>query len=248
MSVLDELGLVKENNYLVIHFIAENKILPLRVVRRNNRGFERFEYGPIPVTFEGYSQGVIPARQYTPEFTFSYNRLLPEDAPDMWYFTDKNKVYHVYVTIEPAYLLRVMRRIPQGTSPYSFRTISASASQILELEFGFTRGKRIEQVFLPNLKIGWVVGNPTNIDLKTYVTFIYGDYDVEFVRDAETIWNLMIKKKPAHWFTMGGTVTVPSGTMENILKALDATLISMLPAHMSPDEAIANIRTELGGE
>jgi len=241
MRVVDELGLVRENGIIVVHFLFNNTILPLRVVRRANKGNETFTYGALPVSFSGYSSGVIPSRQTSTEFTFTYSRLLPEEQTDMWYFTDEKKIYHVYINIEPAYMLRVFRRIPYGSTPYVFRSVSASPTDALEIEFGFTRGKWIEQVFLPNIKIGWIVANPTNVDLRTYVKFIYGDYDVEFISNPDTIWDIMTGKISAHWVTFGGIAPITGGVLNKSMEALHATPIQLLPTYMSRDEAVAQI-------
>jgi len=39
-------------------------------------------------------------------------------------------------------------------------------------------------------------------DLKTNVMIKYAEYEVEIPRDAETIFNLMMRKVPAHWYTL----------------------------------------------
>lgn len=241
MRVVDEFGLVRENNIIVVHFIYNNTILPLRVVRRNNKGNEFFIYGSLPVSFSGYDAGIIPARQTSTEFTFTYTRLLPEEQTDMWYFTEKKKIYHVYINIEPAYMLRVFRRIPYGSTSYVFRSVSASPTNALEIEFGFTRGKWIEQVFLPSIKIGWIVANPTNVDLRTYVKFIYGDYDVEFISNPEVIWDIMTGRIQAHWVSFGGIAPITTGVINKSLEALHAVQVPLLPTYMNRDEAIAQI-------
>jgi len=243
-SIVDEKGLVLENNILVIHFPFANAIVPLRVVKRNNKGFEEFLYGALPVTFSGYSSGVIPARQTTEEFTFSYSRLVPEISPDMWYFSDENKVYHVHIYIEPAHLLRVFKRIPYGTTPYEFRGVSASPTLALNIEFGFTRGY-VEQVYLPNIKIGWMVTNPTNIDLRTYVRFVYGEYETEFIEDPEAIWDIMIGKILAYWYAFGAEIPIPTGTIKRALDAIHGYALTLLPKHLPRGEAVETIRSEL---
>ena len=245
-KVLDAKGLVKENYVLVVYFPFENAILPLRVVKRLNAGLEEFYYGPIPYTASGHETGVVPANSTTSEFTFSYARLVPEVAADMWFFTDENKVYHVHVFIEPAYLLRCFVRIPYGTTHYDFRGVTPSEGLAKEIEFGFFRGYK-EMVFLPHIKVGWIIANTTNIDLRTYVKFIYGEYETEFVRDPEVIWDIMIKKIPAHWVTFGGKIPIDAGTMQKMLGALNAAIIHMLPMWTPRDQAVEQIRREIEG-
>ena len=245
MKVTDEKGLVLENQILTIIYPFENAITPFRVVTRNNHGYEDFEYGPIPYTASGHSSGVVPSRSYTSEFTFSYSRLQPESAPDMFYFTDKNKIYHTYITFQPAYLLRVFRRIPKGTTTMVFRTVTPSPSLSLDIEFGFSRGT-IEQVFLPHIQIGWFLANPTNIDLRTNVHITYGDYDVEFIDKPEIVWDIMKGKLASHQVVFGGITPVPERTMNLMLEALNAKLIKIQPLWLPDSEAVENIRRDLG--
>jgi len=245
MKVVDDKGLVLDNQILVVQYPFENAISAFRVVRRLNKNYETFEYGPIPYTASGHTSGVVPARSYTSEFTFTYTRLLPEAQADMWYFTDKNKIYHVHMNIDPAYLLRIFQRVPKGTTPTMFRTVTPSPTLALSIEFGFFRGY-IETVFLPNVQVGWIVANPTNVDLRTYVRFIYGDYEVEFIDKAEVLWNIMKGKIPAHWVPFGGVTPVSEATMNRALSALDAKMVHLQPLYLSDDEAISRIREELG--
>jgi hypothetical protein len=49
MKVVDELGLVLENEHLVVYIPATAKALVFRVKSRVNRGFEKLHYGPIPL-------------------------------------------------------------------------------------------------------------------------------------------------------------------------------------------------------
>ena len=163
----------------------------------------------------------------------------------MFYFTDKNKIYHTYITFQPAHLLRVFRRIPKGTTSTMFRTVSPSPSLSVSIEFGFSRGT-VEQVFLPHIQIGWFLANPTNIDLRTNVHMTYGDYDVEFIDSPDIIWNIMKGKIPSHQTVFGGTTPVPERTMNLALEALDAKLVKIQPLWLSDNEAIEKIRRDLG--
>jgi hypothetical protein len=73
MSVVDKFGLVVENSYLTVYVPATNSALVFRVISRSNRGFEVFDYGPLPLktgdtlsTFVGgtttvSADGVLPA-------------------------------------------------------------------------------------------------------------------------------------------------------------------------------------------
>jgi len=247
VKIIDEKGFVLENQVLSILYPFANAITPFRVVKRLNKNYEDFEYGPIPYTASGHSTGVVPSRSYTSEFTFSYSRLQPESAPDMFYFTDKNKIYHTYITIEPAYLLRIFQRIPKGTTITMFRTVTPSPTLALEIEFGFFRGT-VEQVFLPHIQIGWIVANPTNIDLRTYVHISYADYEVEFISDEEIIWNIMKGKIPSYQVVFGGTTPIAEGTMNRMLEALNAKLIHLIPLWTPDSEALESIRRDLSAK
>lgn len=225
---------------MLVYFPFNNSVMPLRVVRRDNRPHEEFLYGPLPVSFTGHDSGVIPAREATSEFTFNYTRLLPEEAPDMWFFTDNNKVYHVHTYIEPSHLLRVFLRIPYGTTPWRFRTVSVAA-RWNEIEFGFFRG-HVETVFLPHLKVGWVVSNPTNVDLRTNTKFVYGEYTVEPVLEPEVIWEAMSKRMPHHLVAYGGTAPIDERDMSLMLKALGAVTVPVQPRYLPRTEALSRIQ------
>lgn len=243
-QVLDELGLIIEGKVLCIHIPFADAIIPLRVVRRENKGFERFDYGPLPFTVGEYPTGVIPARTISPEFTFYYTRLVPELAPDMWYFVDKRKVYHAHMHFEPSVLMRVYQTVPFGTIPWRFREVSPTLANMLEIEFGFFRGYK-EQLFLPHVKIGWYAVNPTNVDLRTYCRFVYGEYLTEFIRELEVVWDIMTGAIPSHWVSFGGRIPIDVPMMERMLDALGAKLIKLVPTYTPRARAIEMIKKDL---
>jgi len=147
--------------------------------------------------------------------------------------------------VEPGHLLRCFQLVPYGSMPYDFRGVTPSEPLALDIEFGFFRAYK-EFVALPHIKMGWIFANPTNIDLRTNVKFVYGDYTVEFVRDTEAIWNIMIKKIPSHWVPFGLKASIEKGAMNRMLEALDAKLIHLIPAYTPIETAIDQIRREIG--
>jgi len=201
-QIIDKLGLVLPNRYLVVYLTDYGGILAYRVLGRVNVGYEHFEYGPIPVAYDGHAKGVIPSETKTDSITFPYQPLAPEIRPDMWWYEEPDKLFHVIAKILPPFL-RFFLEIPQTIVPITFRTITSD----LKKDFGFTRFE-IETIFLPRIHYGWVFYNPTNIDLYTWVHFLYGEYLVELIRKPETIFDLMIGRIPAHWVTLTCKKTV----------------------------------------
>ena len=77
MAVTDKNGLVNDNELLVVYMPNSNKAMVYRVITRQNRGFERIDYGGLPTTagqvlntYDGSTNAVgyageLPARAYT---------------------------------------------------------------------------------------------------------------------------------------------------------------------------------------
>ena len=202
--VLDEHGFVKEGEHVLIVLPAYNTILPLRIKAIKNKEAEWWNYGPVPYTFSGYNEGEIKARSATSGFKFKdrTGRLTGEQAGDMFYHKKAEKLIHAYIDIRP-HLFRIYREIPTGVKQVVYLDAVTFTTDVGDAtaDFGYTTGV-VEQFFLPNFHIDWYVANWTNMDLKTNVMIKYAEYEVEIPRDAETIFSLMMRKVPAHWYTL----------------------------------------------
>jgi len=198
-EILDSKGLIRNNKVLVIYFPSTNSILPFRILFRYNEGYEEFNYGPLPVSYSGYEPGVIPAGKMTDSITFPYSELPPDLAPDMFYYTESDRLIHAHLKFDPI-MLRILVEVPQNQKTYSYE---GRVTQDLTKDFGWFRGHK-EMIFMPKIHIGWRFYNPTNLDLRTNLHITYAEYNVELIRDADIIYELITRKYPAYWFTFGG--------------------------------------------
>ena len=202
--VIDQHGFLREGEHIVVVLPAYNAAIPFRVRSVDNKDTHWINYGPVPYTFTGYSKGVIPGRNATPGFKFSdiTGMLTGEQATDMFYHKKEDILIHAYVDIRP-HLFRIYREIPTGTKQTRYLrtvTFTTTVGQNTSL-FGYTVGV-VEQFFFPNFHIDWFVHNATNMDLRTNVMIKYAEYTVEIPRDPEFIFNLMLRKYPAYWYTL----------------------------------------------
>lgn len=216
-DVLDRKGLVNANEHLVMFVPATKRAFIFRVIARNNPGSEVLNYGALPISsgesmssYDGGAvavpaDGVMPARGYT-----STGSSLAFDAPsdvtgtydstDMWYLPEdyRERLFHVNTHITPSWL-RVGVQIPKGTSQMRFqrdRTIVG-----VDKSYGFGRGA-FETVHIPELRMGYLFGNDTNVRLYTAVKFVYGEYEIGIPTDPNAVYSILSKDVPAHWVTL----------------------------------------------
>ncbi|MCD6241032.1 hypothetical protein J7K27_05900 [Candidatus Bathyarchaeota archaeon] len=212
VSVVDHLGLVLENNFLAVYIPAKNSALVFRVKSRQNRGFEELNYGGLPLssgdtlpTYDGGSatvpeDGVLPARAYTKSgkgfpMTGAY------DPNDMWYlpYRDyKDRLFHVIQYVTPSFI-RIDLQIPRNVVQGRFQRDRVIVG--VDKDFGFSRGV-YETVHLPEIYYGYRWGNDTNIDLYTFVKFVYAEYIIEIPKDPELIFNILTKRIPCKWISL----------------------------------------------
>jgi hypothetical protein len=217
MSIVDKFGLVNENNYMVLFFPATRTALIFRVVSRVNRGFEVFDYGPLPITtnmtlssYDGGAvtppaDGVLPARSYTTsDITFPAIPGTPlsnvRDTTDMWYLAeeDSDRLFHVKMFIYPP-IIRAEVRIPTGVSQAKFQKERVTLG--IDTVMGFSRGM-LEFIRLPGIRYGFRFGNDTNLHLYTFVRFVFSEYVVEVPKEPTLIYDLLTRRLPSYWITM----------------------------------------------
>jgi len=220
--VVDELGLVVENGFLVLFFPATQAALVFRVRARVNKGFEVFDYGPLPIaagsaltTYLGGSavapeDGVLPPYSYTGDVRFPAIMGLENvrDKSDVWYLDkdDSDRLFHVKVSLSPP-IIRADVRIPSGVSQIRFQRERVVGG--VDGPLGFSRGS-LEVVHLPGLIYGYRFGNDTSLPLKVYSRFVYAEYVVETPRSPELIFDVLQRRVPSHWLTMPVTYLDPS--------------------------------------
>jgi hypothetical protein len=214
--VVDELGLVVEGGYLTLFFPATESAIVYRVKSRVNRGYEVFDYGPLPITagtpvptYGGITisvpaDGVLPPLSYTDDVSFP---AIPgttlenvKEKSDIWYLSedDRDRLFHVKTIIHPQ-VIRIDVRVPTGVQQARFQ--SGRAIVGVNTVMGFSRGS-LELVRIPALRYGMRFGNDTGFYLKTFVRFVYAEYVVEIPRSPELIFDVLTRRVPSHWLTM----------------------------------------------
>jgi hypothetical protein len=214
--VVDELGLVLEGGYLTLFFPATETAIVFRVKARVNRGYEVFDYGPLPIyagtpvpTYTGTTtyvpaDGVLPPMSYTDDISFP---AIPgttlenvKEKSDIWYLSedDRDTLFHVKTFIHPR-VIRVDVRVPVGVQQARFQKGRAIVG--VNTVMGFSRGY-VELVRIPALRYGMRFGNDTNLNLKTFVRFVYAEYAVEIPRSPELIFDVLTRRVPSYWVTM----------------------------------------------
>jgi len=194
IGVVDKLGFVNEGKYLCTILPARGTFLLFQILARKNKGFERIDYGPLPIEVTGYNDGVVPGGQIVPSPTTGWRisayKLTPGDrvvgleeikaevAGDIFYYTDESTLFHYTIDIWPRMLKHIVM-YPDRQPQTAFREQTALPSA----DFGVFNG-RFETVVLPKVHISYQTYNPTNLDLRTYMVIHYAQYDVETVRDA----------------------------------------------------------------
>ncbi len=210
-GILDKLGLVKANNYLVLSFPQWKGILGFRVVARVNEGYERINYGPLPVAGvlvgHGNVAGVVDGPSASGPFSFSWAILPPEQRPDMFWYDKPERLLHVKKLDIVPYTLRKFMWLTTGTQQANYLQ-EAPADPRTPTDFGFWRGTK-EIVFMPYMHVQFEMANMTNMDLYTYARMIYGEYLIDMIEDPLTLYNLMNRKgeyaeRNAYWFTYPG--------------------------------------------
>jgi hypothetical protein len=205
--------LVPDGGYLTVFVPAVEGAIVFRVKSRVNRGYEVIDYGPLPIkagtplpTYEGTSttvpaDGVLPARGYTrdgvqfpPIVSGTYS------STDMWHTPedDRDRLYHVKLHVHPP-VVRVDVQIPVRVSQGRFQNGRVIIG--VDSHFGFKRGS-IEVVHFPYIQYGYRFGNDTNLDLKTFARFIYGEYVVDIPRSPDLIFDILTKRVQSYWITL----------------------------------------------
>jgi len=214
VAVVDELGLVVEGQYLTVFIPATYKAFVFQVISRLNRGYEVFDYGLIPLSTGDTlasldtgsvtvpEDGVVPARSMTPlgsGIQFPLDGAY--DETDMWYIPPEsdyaNRLFHEKTKVTPAFL-KLGVEIPSGVEQSFFQT---KVSGGIDKDFGFRRGE-IELVHFPGIHYRLRVANDTNLNVYTYVRFIYAEYVVRIPKDASLICNILRRKIPSYWLSM----------------------------------------------
>lgn len=208
-DMIDEQGFVKNNGFLSIYIPAFDKAMVFRVIARQNPISTEMSYGSLPVksgdTLNLYGggisavgeDGVLKGNTYTQPIQFPL--VGAERDNDMMFtpFTYVNRLFHYKVKTSPSHL-RIGYQIPHGASQGKFQDDKIIIG--VEKEFGFERGES-EMVYFPELTVGHVFGNDTNLDVNTSVTFNYAEYLIDFVWDPVALFNILSGLAPSYRIT-----------------------------------------------
>jgi hypothetical protein len=210
-----DLGLVRSGDYLTVFIPATETALVFRVRSRVNEGREVFNYGPLPIsagtplpTYDGASttvpaDGVLPARAYIRD-GISFPAIAGMEnvytKSDIWYLSedDRDRLFHVKVYVYPP-IIRTDVQIPSKITQGRFQRERVITG--VDSELGFNRGF-IEAIHLPMVDYGYRFGNDANLNLKTFVKFVYGEYLVEIPRNPELIFDIVVRRVPSYWITL----------------------------------------------
>ena len=197
IGVVDKMGFVNEGKYLCTILPAKEAFLLFQVLARKNKGFERIDYGPLPIQVTGYDDGVVPATTVVPSATTGWKiaaykavagdrvvgleEIKAEVAGDIFYYTDERNLFHYILDVKPRMLKHIVM-YPDRQPQTAFREQTALPTA----DFGVFNGQ-FETVVLPKIHVSYQTYNPTNLDLRTYMTIYYAQYNVKVVKDEERV-------------------------------------------------------------
>ena len=247
--VVDELGLVRVGEHITVFIPATQTALVFRVRSRANAGGEVLNYGPLPIrpgttlpTYDGGSvtvpaEGVLPARSYTP-VGVSFPMPGAYDPGDMWYTTeeDRDRLFHVKMYVHPP-VVRVDLQVPVGVTQGRFQRNRVTVG--VDKDFGFSRGYA-ETVHLPAVRYGYRFGNDTNLNLRTFARFVYGEYVVEIPRNPELVFDILVRRVPSYWVTLPVNFADPA--IESALTRVYGTKGFPVLRYDQRDEAVDEYR------
>jgi len=200
-QILDELGFVRENQYLVVYFPQWEGLLGYRIRARVNKGFEVINYGPLPIP-----DGIAKGNTNTGVFKLRWDILPIERREDMFWYDIPSKLLHVYLDFHP-FILRNYLYLTEGIQQARYLGLVTADSKTGS-DFGYWRGE-IELVILPFMHIAFDCFNKTNMNLYTYLRIKYGEYLIELITEPKELFGLMTRKIPAHWVSYPGQVPFP---------------------------------------
>jgi len=199
--IVDKKGFMLEGTNLLLYFPGFNGILCYHVISRKNKHFEELAYGPLPYTAEGHEAGVVPADSSTGEYKFPWidTRRTGHEYTNMFYFEKPDRLLHVFMTIKP-FQLRNYIHYPETATLLAYLDSVTNTPETGD-DFGFFR-EGYEIVYIPYLECSFETYNKTNIDLRTFVSFRFAEYEVELVREREEMKKMWLEQAPVKKITL----------------------------------------------
>jgi hypothetical protein len=229
-KVLDEYGLVNENEYITAFVPATKKAFIFRVLARINAGKEIVNYGTIPSSVTAATAMASPAAtggaavgvnepQATTTWagdgtiggmsfnTTSFSFPPPGDlsgafdSTDMWYLKKQYRTTLFHTIMEVTpSWLQVECEIPKGVMQGRFQNDQGVQIGVGKT-FGFSRGG-VEMLHFPELHTGYRFGNDVNIDAYTSVKFTYAENRIAIPTDPDLIFSILTQQRQSHWITL----------------------------------------------
>jgi hypothetical protein len=254
MSVIDKDGLVKDNELLVVYMPQSNKAMVYRVISRQNKSFERLDYGTLPTTagdvlntLDGGTtsvgtSGELPPRTYTTGKKFPMTGCWDEN--DMWFvpYTWNDRIFHVKTKITPGFA-RVGIQIPVGVNQSRFQKERVVGGVDQSKGFGYNFGE-IETVHFPEIHYGYTFANDTSVTIRTGVRFLYGEYVVKIPNSASLLFDVLSRNYPAHWVGLPVS-TADASITQGLKKTWGFDGFTVYPNQFR-DQAIAEYTAILG--
>ena len=208
----------EESDFLILYYPAFQGVLGFRIMGIQNKSFENWSYGPVPISFVDNSQvthevGVIPSSFVTTHYELPNN--LPGLATTTNYQTDiffqpnPNLLYDFMVDYNNV-LLRNYFEIPYiapAASAYETSFTAPGALSPNASDFGFTAGP-FRIISQPNMRIGILTDNQTNRNLRTNIFVNLSVYQVGLVASGPLLYDMITKQGDARntqFFTVGGS-------------------------------------------
>jgi len=229
-KVLDEYGLVNENEYITAFVPATKKAFIFRVLARVNAGKEVIDYGPIPSTVTAATaltvppttgggavgaaepqanttwagDGTIGAESYNTT-TFSWpppaDLSGTFDTSDMWYLKKQYRTTLFHTIMEVTpSWLMVECEVPKGVMQGRFQN-DQGVQTGMGHTFGWSRGK-VEMLHFPELHMGYRFGNDTNFDVYSAIKFTYAENRIAIPTDPDLIFDIITQQRQSHWITL----------------------------------------------
>ncbi len=196
---MDKLGFVNEGKYLCLIIPAREEIAIFQVRQRRNKGSERINYGPLPIT-NGTDDGVlnggtnqqwkIRAYRSTPgDRIAGLENIDPNYVDDIFWYTDTSQQFHVILDIKPEFLRNIVY-YPEDQPQSWLRGQPAQYNS----DFGVFYG-RYEYIVLPKIHVEFNTYNETNLNVRTWLTIWYANYKIKNVENENKARDILRRKQ-----------------------------------------------------
>ena len=185
------LGVPKEGEYLAIYVPNPSSgvdpyMIPLRIYRVRNKGFEKIDYGSIG-EIDGKSYILTKFPLDNPDIPY----IPPNLRETILYNDDENRVVWARIDIRPRHLLKLQLQAPRpNESYYVIENITITPENAESIGTGYTESP-MEIAVLPKMDFYLAVMNFSNVKLKTYAKIMMADLEVRGIKDPVEIAKIL---------------------------------------------------------